>query len=144
MLVAMTKVRLVARRRELERVLEELHRLGLVELAEPPAEAALAPLDGAELRTARRDDLRFLLAEIDALLALLPSAPPAADSDPVDGDVDVAAVRERLGDVAPTVERLTARLDALHDEEVVLTRVVPRDGRLTKARRRRVRIVSRR
>ncbi|HEU6444563.1 MAG TPA: V-type ATPase 116kDa subunit family protein [Gaiellaceae bacterium] len=125
MLVPMTRVRIVARRTELARVLEELHRLGLVELEAPPVERRLEPLTGSELRTARRDELRFLLAEIDALLALLPETGDAPlESDPVPGEVDADAVRRLLARLTPQVERATARLDALHDEEVVLPRYV--------------------
>lgn len=123
MIVPMTKVRIVARRRGLERMLEELHRLGLVELAERPVEAALEPLAGEQLRRERRDELRFLLAEIDALLALLPSVVDGpGDSDPVPGEVDADALRALLARLTPEIERLTARLDALHDEQVVLPR----------------------
>lgn len=123
MLVPMTRVRLIARRGSLDRLLEELYRLGLVEIADPPAGVALEPLHGEELRTERRNELRFLLAAIDALLALLP-APAAADqdSDPVAGAVDAGAVRALLGELQPEVERHTERLDRLHDEEVVLPR----------------------
>ncbi|HEU6443485.1 MAG TPA: hypothetical protein VFL61_00350 [Gaiellaceae bacterium] len=120
----MTKVRLIARRGSLDRLLEELHRLGLVEIAEPPAGVALESLEGEELRTERRDELRLLLAEVDSLLALLPHPVPARDedSDPVAGAVDTAAVRGLLAQLQPEVVRLTERLDRLHDEQVVLPR----------------------
>lgn len=124
MLVPMTKVRLIARRGSLDVLLEELHRLGLVEIVDPPAGVALKPLAGEELRTERRSELRYLLAATDALLALLPAAVVTGehDSDPVVGAVDADAVRALLAELQPEVERLTERLDRLHDEEVVLPR----------------------
>ena len=122
MLVPMTKVRVVARRSELARVLEELQGLGLVELAD--AEASLERLGGGELRAERCDELRFLLAESDALLALLPARLPrdSSGTDPVPGDVDTARLHALLAGLTSAAGRVTSRLDALRDDEVVLPR----------------------
>ena len=68
MLVPMTKVRILGRRREVERVVDELQRLGLVEIADARAAEAVDELGGEEARSARREELRLLAARIDALL----------------------------------------------------------------------------
>ena len=120
MLAAMTKVQIVGHRRELERALEELHRLGLVELADASGAPLAKPVGDAERRD-RRDELRALLAETDAVLGLLPAA-PLPSGDPVAGAVDAAALRDELERLAPDLEALTGRLDALGDELVVLPR----------------------
>ena len=117
MLAPMTKVQVVGQRRKLERALEELHGLGLVELADASGAPLTKPLGGDE----RRDELRFLLAETDAVLGLLPAA-ALPSGDPVPGAVDTAALRGELARLAPDIEALTGRLDELRDELVVLPR----------------------
>ena len=121
MLAPMTKAQIVGRRRELERAIEELHRLGLVELDDASALQPVEAVGDDDPRSALRDELRFLVAETDAVLALLPAAalPPG---DPVPGAVDRVALGGELDRLAPDVEALTGRLDALRDELVVLPR----------------------
>lgn len=120
MLAPMTKVQIVGHRRKLERALEELHGLGLVEFADATG-APLAKLLGGDERRDRRDELRFLLAETDAVLGLLPAA-ALPSGDPVPGAVDTVALRSELARLAPGLEALTGRLEALRDELVVLPR----------------------
>jgi V/A-type H+-transporting ATPase subunit I len=123
----MAKVRILGPKRQLEDALEELHRLELVHLADVEEEGyAVEPLPAGARRSARADELRFLAAELEALLDLIgpDGAHREARADLVPGAVDVGAIRESLADVVPGVERLQARLEALRDEEVVLPRYV--------------------
>ena len=120
MLAPMTKVQMVGPRRKLERSLEELYGLGLVELADASGAPHATPVGDDEGRN-RRDELRFLLAGTDAVLGLLPTA-PLPIGDPVPGSVDRAALREKLERLAPDLEALTRRLETLRDELIVLPR----------------------
>jgi V/A-type H+-transporting ATPase subunit I len=123
----MSKVRIIGPRRGLHHALEELHRLELVHLSdvrEEPVE--VYPLPEEAPRHARADELRFLIAELEALLDLIgpDGSHREARADLVPGAVDAAAVRALLAKVAPEVEGLRGRIEALEDEEVVLPRYV--------------------
>jgi V/A-type H+/Na+-transporting ATPase subunit I len=123
MLVPMTKVRLLGRRRDVERAVEQLHRLGLVEIADARASLAADGLGGEEDRSERREALRSLGAETDGLLALIPAsaqAVGAAREHPARGPLDVDALGAELGRVSLPVEVLGRRLAALRDEQLVL------------------------
>lgn len=131
MLVPMTKVRIMGRRGRLEEVLERLYGLRLVELEDVGSELALDPMPGAGERALRREELRLLVAEIDALLALRATdAVEDVEADAVEDveaevqEVDPVAVRAELRGVAPRVEGLTGRVEGLFAEEVVLGRYV--------------------
>ena len=120
MLARMTKVQIVGPMVQRERALEELYGLGLVELDDasgPPA----ATLIGHDERREHCEELRRLMVETDAVLGLLPALPPLF-GDQVPGAVDRTALRGELARLAPDVEALTARLDAMGDELVVLPR----------------------
>ena len=126
-LVRMAKVRILGPKRQLEDALEELHRLELVHLGDVEEEGyAVEPLPAEAGRSARADELRFLAAELEALLDLLgpDGAHREARVDLVPGAVDVGAIWEGLAGVVPEVESLQGRLEALRDEEVVLPRYV--------------------
>lgn len=125
MLVRMAKVRLVGPKRRLDLLLEELHKLELVELADARAEPyGVAPLPEDPRRLSRLDELRFLVAELEALLDLLGPGHRTAPGrgDLVPGEVDAAHVRARMEGVTPRVEELRGRIEALEDELVVLPR----------------------
>lgn len=123
MLVRMAKVRIIGPRRRLENVLEELHRLELVHLADVHDEEfgvePLAEKDGE--RDERADELRVMIAELEALLGLL-GRDHEHRVDTMAGRVDAAEIRAQLEEVSPRVEELTRRLDSLSDEQVVLPR----------------------
>ena len=126
-LVRMAKVRIIGPRDGLHHTLEELHRLELVHLSDVREEPfEVYPLPEEASRHARADELRFLIAELEALLDL--TGPDGSHrevrADLVPGAVDVAAVRALLAEVAPRVEELRGRIEALEDEEVVLPRYV--------------------
>ncbi|QIN78397.1 hypothetical protein GBA65_07520 [Rubrobacter marinus] len=123
MLAKMAKVRLVGPRGRLDLVLEELHKLELVQLADVKGEPyRVSPLPEDDRRLARASEVRFLVAELEALLDLLgPDAHPGR-GDLVPGEVDVSYVRSRLAEVEPAVEGLRGRIEHLEDEKIVLPR----------------------
>ena len=117
MLVPMTKVRLLGRRHDVERVVEGLHRLGLVEIADARASLAADGLGGEEDRSERRAQLRQLAAQADALLELMPSGAQAlAAAQPARPPLDAAELQRVTG----PVEALGHRLAALREERLVL------------------------
>lgn len=119
MLVPMTKVRILGRRSCADAVLGELHRLGLVELADARTANSLGALDGAAARSARSEELTLVLTQIEKLLGGLPDVlRPAGAVRPL----ELAELRGRLGSLAVGVEDVSRRLDALRDEHLVLPR----------------------
>lgn len=114
MLVPMTKVRIIGRRSCADAVLAELHRLGLVELAD--ARASLDGLDGAEPRAARSEELTVALTQIEKLLGESPHVPSPAPARPL----ELSELRGTLTSLAAEVEEVDRRLDALRDELLVL------------------------
>ncbi|WP_291414908.1 V-type ATPase 116kDa subunit family protein [Actinophytocola sp.] len=121
MLVPMTKVRILGRRSAADAALGELHRLGLVELADARTAHSLDGLDGAEIRSARGEELAKTLVRIEKLLAESPELPrPAGTVRPLDRPLDLPGLRGRLDSLAAGVEEVGRRLDALRDERLVL------------------------
>lgn len=122
-LVSRAKVRIIGPKRRLGNVLEELHRLELVHLADVRGEEfEVEPLAGEDgQRDERADELRVLIAELEALLGVL-GRNHEYRIDRILGSVDTERIRAQLEEVSPRVEELTRRLDALADEQVVLPR----------------------
>jgi len=121
MLVPMTKVRILGRRSSAETVLGELHRLELVELTDARTAHSLSGLEGAELRSARADELALVLAQIEKLLVDLADVPrPAGAAQPLRRPLDLPALRETLDNLTLGSEETRRRLDALRDERLVL------------------------
>jgi V/A-type H+-transporting ATPase subunit I len=122
-LVPMTKVRILGPRSELEPAIDELHRLGLVEIADARASEAVDELGGDEARSARREALRLLATRLDALLAEVPDdaiADDGAQELTVRRPLDASAVGAELERLSPAVEALRRRQDGLRDEALVL------------------------
>ena len=117
MLVAMTKIRILGRRADAERVLAALHRLKAVEIADTDADIGLTPLSGDQARTAERDALEQTLAQTAALLAELPSA---AGTSVVAQSVDVTDLAEEVRRLRSTLDSVDERLDGLRSEELLL------------------------
>jgi V/A-type H+-transporting ATPase subunit I len=117
MLVPMTKVRLLGARREVERVVDELHELGMVEIADARASLAVDGLGNDEDRASRRDQLRRLAVRIDGLLA---PRGRAVQEHQVGRPVDLAALEAELEPIASGVEASARRLSALRDEQLEL------------------------
>ncbi len=119
MLVPMTKVRILGRRDEVERVVEQLHRLGLVEIADARASERVDELGGEQTRSTRREQLRLLGGQVEALLG-----EGSADARAVRADhespLDAGALRAELDHLTPLVEALDRRLDAVRDEAALL------------------------
>jgi V/A-type H+-transporting ATPase subunit I len=111
----MTKVRILGRRHEVERVVEQLHRLGLVELADARGSERVNELGGEQTRSTRREQLRLLAAQVHALLG-----EGSADAGAERAALDTDALHAELDRLALPVEALDRRLDALRDEAVLL------------------------
>jgi vacuolar-type H+-ATPase subunit I/STV1 len=118
MLVPMTKVQIIGRRSDVGRMVEELHQLGLVEIADARSADAVEELGGEGARAARRGELLPLAAQIDALLAVLP--PDEMLGPATRRPLDAGAARTGLERLTSEVAALSRRLDALHDERLVL------------------------
>ena len=123
MLVAMTKVQIVGRKREVEPILGRLYGMGLLELGSAHEEPALqlAPYPGEDERAARGGEQRLLLAQLDGLLTL------AGDSDATISAVEAASsaeLRRELKTLMPLVEPLAARIEDLRTESAVLPRYI--------------------
>jgi V/A-type H+/Na+-transporting ATPase subunit I len=104
-------------------VLEQLHRMELVHLADVRGdeEFEVEPLSWDERLDERADELRVLVAELEALLGILGSKHEHR-TDQVPGWVDTGKIRAQLEEISPRVEELTRRLDDLRNEQVVLPR----------------------
>jgi V/A-type H+-transporting ATPase subunit I len=122
-LVPMAKVQILGPRSEVELVIDELHELGLVEIADARPSEAVEELGGEETRSARRDALQLLATRVDGLLAEVPvdaGAEEPAQEPPVRRPLDARAVGAELAHLATVVEALRRRQDALRDESLVL------------------------
>jgi V/A-type H+-transporting ATPase subunit I len=125
MLVPMAKVRILGRRSAADAVLGELQRLGLVQLADARGAHALDGLDGAEVRSARRDELAAARAQTEKLLGeLADGSRSAAVVEPLPRPLDVPELRLRLDRLTAGADRIRRRLDALRDERLVLPRIL--------------------
>jgi V/A-type H+-transporting ATPase subunit I len=122
MLVPMTKARILGPRSAAEAVLGELHRIGLVELADGRTAHALGGLDGAASRSARVEELGLVLALTEKLLDELMTDEPrsAGSATPLGRPLDLPELRAELGSLTRGVEEVGRRLDALRDEHLVL------------------------
>ncbi|MGH3756246.1 V-type ATP synthase subunit I [Actinophytocola sp.] len=117
----MTKVRILGHRSAADAVLGALHRLELVELADARIAHSLDGLDGAEIRSARIEELTRILTRTEMLLGELSDAPrPAGTFQPLERPLDLPGLRRTLGSLAAGVEEVSRRLDALSDERLVL------------------------
>ena len=123
MLVAMTKVQIVGRKREVEPILGRLYGLGLLELGSAPEEPALrlAPYPGEDERAERGREQRLLLVQLDGLLAL--TGDPAGTIPAVEAAPPEELSRE-LKTLMPLVEPLAARIEDLRTESAVLPRYI--------------------
>jgi V/A-type H+/Na+-transporting ATPase subunit I len=117
MVVPMTKVRILGPRADVERVVAELHALGLVEIADARRSETVDPLAGAEDRSARGAELRRLIERVDGLLADTTDHPAAAA---LEQPLDTAATQAELEPLSSRAGALRRELDALRDESLVL------------------------
>jgi V/A-type H+-transporting ATPase subunit I len=128
-LVPMTKVRILGRRRDAARVLGELHRLGLVEIAEAPAQVGQVSAEassGCDIATSvRTEELLELREGVEAVITRMPTEgsdtempiPPPGRSLPQDID----RLRADLDHLTGALNTLDRRLSELREERVVLT-----------------------
>lgn len=123
MLVSMAKVQIIGRKPHVEKVLDRLYRLRLLQLAGAREEPALklAPLPGEAERAARAEELRLLVAQLDGLLALAGSS---TESERPAEAADAADVSRELRALTPLVEPLVERIEDLRTELAVLPRYI--------------------
>jgi len=138
-LVPLAKVRIIGRSGDLDQALDALHRLRRVELA--PADGGAASWSGgqgARVQDRHRDQLRLLIATLDALVGLRGDdlehpggdPQPAADAARVHGPavdpraVARDAVARELAALTPDVEALVGAVEVLRSEQAVLRRYV--------------------
>jgi V/A-type H+/Na+-transporting ATPase subunit I len=123
MLVAMTKVQIVGRKRHVEPVLDRLYQMGLLELVSALEEPALelAPFPGENERVKRGQQQHLVLTQLDGLLTL--AGDPAASMPAVEAASSDDLSRE-LTTLIPLVEPLTARIEDLQTELAVLPRYI--------------------
>ncbi len=121
MLVPMTKVHVIGHRRRLHPTLEALHLLSAVQLIDVTDDSSitLPPLTADDEQVQEIEELRYLRARLDALLALS-SDPPPADTAPV----DLALIRSDLETTAPEIESLARSLEERQLEISTLPRHV--------------------
>jgi len=121
----MAKVQIVGLRSDLDAALEQLQRLGKVELASIESEPELlaSPLPQEERQAPRADELRALVAELEALLELVPteSLPPGGDAAEA-GAVDTGELRAHLEEAAPAIRAAARRREELLTEQATLER----------------------
>ncbi len=124
MLVPMAKVRIIGHRGNLDAtlaLLHELHVLHLVDVNDDPG-VRLPPLTVDDERLRLLDDLRYLRARVDALLALVQHPPQASGTaSPLDAAA-LAELRGELDEAGPQIESLVGRLDELEAEQETLPR----------------------
>ncbi len=120
----MAKIEVVGHRARLDAALACLHRLSVMQLVDATAVPGLrvAPLAADEDYLREAEQLRHLRTRLDGLVALGPVTPgPAAGSFT---QTDLHAVWAELEELAPLVEPLVARVDALEAEQNTLPRHV--------------------
>ncbi len=120
----MAKLEIVGHRRRLDATLACIQRRAVMQLVDATAEAVLniAPLAADEAHLRAAEQLRQLRTRLDALLALGPV--PAATEPGEFSAADLRVVWAELEELAPLVETLVARLDALDAEGSALPRHV--------------------
>ena len=119
MLVPMTKVHVIGHRRKLESTMAALHQLAAIQLIDVTQDASvtLPPMAADDQQLHSIEELRFLRARLDALLAL--STEPAPTNDAV---VDLALLRSEIEVAGPEIEDLARTLDARSAELETLPR----------------------
>ncbi len=118
----MAKLEIVGHRRHLDATLACVQRRAVVQLLDATSVPGLniAPLAADEQHLRAGEQLRRLRTSLDALLALGPV--PAAGAPAEFSAADLRAVWAELEELAPLVEPLVARLDALEAEQSTLPR----------------------
>jgi len=123
MLVAMTKVQIVGRKRHVEPVLDRLYRMGLLELVSALEEPALelAPFPGENERAERGQQQHLVLSQLDGLLTLAGDSAASMTAVAAASSDDLS---RELTTLIPLIEPLTARIEDLQTELAVLPRYI--------------------
>ena len=120
MLVPMTKVQIIGRRSDVGRMVDELHQLGLVEIADARSSDAVEELGGEAARSARRSELQPAGGPDRTPCSPWSPARQRSHEPATRRALDAGAARAELERLTPEVEALSRRLDALRDERLVL------------------------
>lgn len=124
MIVPMTKVRILGHKTCLDSALAVLQELALVQVEPAQESLSLRTMVLDVDRLGQREEARFLLARLDAMLTILPrpdaTQPPALSAGPP--TVDMKALRAELDEVMPQIQALAQQRDALVHEQVSLPR----------------------
>jgi V/A-type H+/Na+-transporting ATPase subunit I len=123
MLVAMTKVQIVGRKRHVEPVLDRLYRMGLLELVSALEEPALelAAFPGENERAERGQQQHLVLTQLDGLLTLAGDSAASMSTAEAASSDDLS---RELKTLIPLVEPLAARIEDLQTELAVLPRYI--------------------
>jgi len=143
MLLPMAKVHIIGHKACLDQTLATLSELGVLQI-ENVGEERMPPLPAMALdadRLRQREEARFLLARVEALLSVLPAVDAGQAASPVlalDHDAIVAALRAELDTAEPEIQRLARQYDdLLHEQQSLpryqaqLTRLLPLTPELT-------------
>jgi V/A-type H+/Na+-transporting ATPase subunit I len=143
MLVSMAKVHILGHKSCLDQTLTALHELGVLHI-ENASQEPMAPLPAMALdadRLRQREEARFLLVRVDALLSVLPSIDAvggAIPSLPASFEALTALLRSELDAAEPEIQQLGRELDGLlHEQQALpryqsqLTRLLPLTPELT-------------
>lgn len=129
MLVPMTKIHVIGHRGQVDRILallQDLHVVHLIDVTED-SDVRLPALTVDEDHLAELQELRFLRARLDSLLALVPDPPspqvPRAE-------LNLETLRRELDGEGSEIERLIHELDALASEQESLPLHINSLGRL--------------
>ncbi len=135
MLVPMTKVHLIGHRRRLQPTLAALQGLSAMQLIDVTKDASvtLPPLSADDAQLGEIEELRYLIARLDAAFALS-SHPPQPSSSVVDlGEirVEIDAAAPELEDLSRATDELEAELETLPRHLQSLKRLLPLVPELT-------------
>jgi V/A-type H+/Na+-transporting ATPase subunit I len=123
MLVPMTRVRILGRREDTGRVLGELHRLGVIEIADARADTTLGCADNDAVRSVRAEELLRMRGKIEQRIATLPAqyGAPATARPPEPAAQDLGDLRAEVDHLTGNLDELDQRLHELRDERLVLS-----------------------
>jgi V/A-type H+/Na+-transporting ATPase subunit I len=122
-LVPMANVQIIVRKPHLDKVLQRLQELRLLQLVRAGEDSTLelTPVPGEAERDARVEELRLLVTRLDGLLALAGNSSEAVQHDEV---ANTESVSRELRELAPRVELLVERIEDLRTELAVLPRYI--------------------
>ncbi|MBI4470343.1 MAG: hypothetical protein HY650_13575 [Acidobacteria bacterium] len=126
MLQRMARVQIIGSRGQLDSTVAAIHRLGVLQVEDVSKARSLKELKPDEHQARLQEDLAFLATRLDALIQILPVPEPETtklpSSLPNGSGEPVAVVRAQLDKLAPEIQELAKRRDALQAELMALPR----------------------